>query len=348
MSARLETPARVPRQAARLDALPPRVAFVGLGWIGRKRIDALAAGNHLIEVAALVDSDAGRLQAAALEYPQAATCSTIDAVLAEDVDAVVIATPNGLHARQAIAFLERGLPVFCQKPLATSLADVQRVIAAARAADRLLGIDFCYRHIGGMPELRQRVTTGAIGEIVAVDLCFHNAYGPDKSWCQDRVLAGGGCLLDLGVHLLDLSLWVQGMPPTKRVRSRLFAQGVPVPGGGGLLEDLAYAEFIQANGAIVRLACSWHAHIGQPAQIHMSLTGTRGGALWSNVDGSFYDFDTRMFLGTNCERLGMSRDDWGSRALCAWLAQLRVSNRFDAEAEHIARSAALIEEVYAA
>lgn len=347
MSAHLETSART-HQVASLIAAPPRVAFVGLGWIGRKRLDAAAAESDLIEVSALVDSDVGRLQATATEYPEAAPCSTVEEIFDEDIDAVVIATPNGLHAKQAIACLERGLPVFCQKPLATTLADVQRVIAAARNADRLLGIDFCYRHIGGMPELRRRVMSCAIGEIVAVDLCFHNAYGPDKSWCHDRRLAGGGCLLDLGVHLLDLSLWVQGMPPTERVRSRLFAQGEPVQGDSGPLEDLAYAEFIQANGAVVRLACSWHAQIGQPAQICMSLSGTRGGACWSNVAGSFYDFDTQMFVGTNRELLGASRDDWGSRALCAWLAQLRESNRFDAEAEHIVRSAALIDEVYAA
>ncbi len=348
MSAHLETPARIINAVARLAVSSPRVGFVGLGWIGRKRLDALVAGSEDIEVAALVDSEAGRLQAAAREHPQAALHATVEDMLDEDIDAVVIATPNGLHAQQAIACLERGLPVFCQKPLATSLADVRRVIAAARAADRLLGIDFCYRHISGMPELRERVLAGAIGDIVAVDLCFHNAYGPDKSWCQDRTLAGGGCLLDLGVHLLDLSLWVQGMPPIERVRSRLFAQGQPVQGRDGPLEDLACAEFIQANGAMVRLACSWHAQIGRPAQIHMSLTGTRGGALWSNVAGSFYDFDTQLFHGTNCETLGTSRDDWGSRALCAWLARLRESNRFDAEVEHIIRSAALIDEVYAA
>src|SRR5690606_15234742 len=104
--------------------------------------------------------------------------------------------------------------------------------------------------------------------------------GPDKSWCRNRELAGGGCMMDLGVHLLDLALWLQGMPLMERVRSRLFTQGQPVQGRADTLEDLAYAEFIQANGAMVRLACSWHAHIGQPAIIQVALTGTRGGALW--------------------------------------------------------------------
>jgi predicted dehydrogenase len=331
-------------------AVPPRIGFIGLGWIGRKRLDALVAdvASEAMEVAALVDSDPERLRSAALAHPRAATASSIDALLESDVDAVVIATPNGLHAQQAIACLERGLAVFCQKPLATTLVDVERVVAAARHSDSLLGIDFCYRHIEGMHELRRRVLGGAIGEVVAVDLIFHNAYGPDKCWCQDRQLAGGGCLLDLGVHLLDLALWVQGMPPTERVRSRLFSRGEPVQGRDGSLEDLAHAEFFQANGAIVRLACSWHAHIGRPADIQMSIVGSRGGASWSNVDGSFYDFNVDLFQGTSVERLGTSRDHWGTRALRAWLEQLRTDNHFDASAEHIIRSAALIEEVYRA
>jgi predicted dehydrogenase len=328
---------------------PLRVAFVGLGWIGRKRLDALTADAGAgIEVAALVDSDADRLRAASAVHPKALVAPAVDALLDEDLDAVVIATPNGLHANQAIACLERGLAVFCQKPLATTLSDVKRVLAAARAADRLLGIDFCYRHITGMHELRRRLMSGAIGDVIAISLVFHNAYGPDKSWCKNPALAGGGCLLDLGVHLLDLALWVQGMPPTERVRSRLFAHGQPMQGRTSELEDLAYAEFIQANGAMVRLCCSWYAHIGQPAQIQMEITGTRGGASWCNVDGSFYDFDVHLFHGTEREQLGASRDDWGTRALRAWLRQLQVSNRFDDEAKNIVRSAALIEEVYRA
>nr|WP_298726179.1 Gfo/Idh/MocA family oxidoreductase [uncultured Steroidobacter sp.] len=337
--------------SARLRAShsPLRVGFVGLGWIGRKRLDALAAdGDAGIDVAALVDSDADRLHAAAIAHPEATLAPSVDALLDEDLDGVVIATPSGLHAHQALACLEKGLPVFCQKPLATTLLDVRRVLAAARTADRLLGIDFCYRHVTGMAELRRRLMSGAIGEIIAIDLVFNNAYGPDKSWCQHRGLAGGGCLLDLGVHLLDLALWVQGVPPIERVRSRLFAHGQPLQGGDGELEDLAYAEFIQANGAIVRLCCSWHAHIGQPAQIQMEITGTRGGASWGNVNGSFYDFDVCWHQGAHRELLGASRDDWGTRALRAWLRQLAVSNRFDVEAENIAASAALIEEVYRA
>ena len=321
----------------------PRVGFVGLGWIGRQRLDALA---DEIEVAALVDNDTHRLEAASASYPDAIATRGIDRILSEDLDGVVIATPSGLHAEQAIACLEHGLAVFCQKPLATTLRDVGRIIDSAQCSDRLLGVDFCYRHVDGMDELRRRVLSDAIGQIVSVDLTFHNAYGPDKSWCQNRVLAGGGCMMDLGVHLLDLALWLQGMPRMERVRSRMFAQGAPVDGDA--MEDLAYAEFIQANGAMVRLACSWHAHIGQPAIIQVALSGTRGGALWNNVAGSFYDFELRMCRGTECELLGSHPDDWGARALRQWLCQLQIDAGFDAAAEDYRRSAALIEEAYRA
>jgi predicted dehydrogenase len=325
----------------------PRIGFIGLGWIGRKRLEALDPES--MEVAALAESDSTRLLSVAETYPGAVATRNVEAIFDAELDGVVIATPNGLHAQQAMACLERGIAVFCQKPLATNLADVERVVAAARNADRLLGIDFCYRHVSGMHELRRRLQAGEIGDVVAVELTFHNAYGPDKSWCQDRRLAGGGCLMDLGVHLLDLSLWLQGMPPTERVRSRLFAQGLPVQAGDAV-EDLAFAEFIQANGAIVRLACSWHAHIGQGAIIQIAIAGTRGGAYWTNVDGSFFDFQLDLIHGTNRERLSGrdTSDDWGPRALQAWIEQLRVSNRFDPQADDIIRSAALIEEVYRA
>jgi predicted dehydrogenase len=326
----------------------PRVAFVGLGWIGVHRLQALDLAD--VEVAALVDSDPQRLLPLVPDHPQATIAHDIDELLASPgaagIDGVVIATPNGLHAQQALACLERGLPVFCQKPLATTLGDVEQVIAAARNADRLLGIDFCYRHVSGMADLRRRLREGELGKIVAVDLTFHNAYGPDKSWCRDRRLAGGGCLLDLGVHLLDLALWLQDMPRIERVCSRLFAQGEPVQGRGGELEDLAHAEFIQADGAIVRLGCSWHAHIGQPAQIQVSLSGTRCGAVWRNVNGSFYDFELNLLQGDSRRRLGGAPDEWGPRSLTQWLRQLRVSNRFDPEAEQIRHSATLIDEVY--
>lgn len=322
-----------------------RLGFIGLGWIGRRRLDALAT-NADVEIAAVVDNDPHRLESTAAAYPDAVSERSLEAILDADVDGVVIATPNGLHAEQALMCLDRGVPVFCQKPLATTAADVRRIIDSAASADCLLGIDFCYRHLAGMDALRGRIRSGDLGEIVAIDARFHNAYGPDKAWCRDPRLAGGGCLLDLGVHLVDLALWLQDFPPLERVRSRLFSNGVPLQSAGHEVEDLAYAEFIQSSGAIVRLACSWHAHAGRDAVIDMTIAGTRGGAGWSNVNGSFYDFELELYRGSQSERLGGAPDDWGTRALRSWADRLRVDRHFDPQAEQIARSAVLIDEIY--
>ncbi|HEU4604480.1 MAG TPA: Gfo/Idh/MocA family oxidoreductase [Steroidobacteraceae bacterium] len=333
----------------KLDRLPrtPRLGFVGLGWIGRKRLDAVAASGA-VEVAALADADSARIDDAKQAYADAHVSPSLDALLDQELDGVVIATPNGSHAEQVVACLKRGLPVFCQKPLATSAADTQRVIEAARDADRLLATDFSYRHVQGMARLREILRAGELGEVLSMDLVFHNAYGPSKQWCHDRAQAGGGCLLDLGVHLVDLALWLQGSAELRVVSSRMFAQGSVRRAGSSAIEDLAYVELQQSNGGIVRIACSWHANIGCDAIIRADIHAQRGGASWYNVNHSFVDFNLEMFRGTERECIGASRDDWGPGALLQWIEQLRRDPSFDSAAWDILAGAGLIEEAYAA
>lgn len=324
----------------------PRLGFLGLGWIGRARLDALAATGG-VEVAALADSNAASLEAAARDYPGAAALDGCERLLECALDAVVIATPSGQHAGQALAALQRGCAVFCQKPLAVTAADAARVVQAAATADRLLGVDYCYREVQGMPVLRRRVLDGELGHIVAVDLVFHNAYAPDQSWCRERRLAGGGCLLDLGVHLVDLALWLQDFPRVELVDATLYRNGAPYRCDDPGTEDFAVAVLRQANGATLRLACSWHAHTGRDALIELVLHGTRGGAAWRNVNGSFYDFEIEICHGTSRELLGAPPDDWSARALTRWAARLAADGRFDPSAWGVVQGTALIEAMYA-
>lgn len=320
-----------------------RLGFVGLGWIGRKRLDGIAA-DPAIEVAALCDTMGSRLDAAASTYCGAVAATSLEDVLRTEIDGVVIATPSGFHASQAMRCLARGIAVFCQKPLTTSARATREVIGAARAADRLLEVDFCYRYVVGMHELKRRIASGALGEITAIDLTFHNAYGPNRRWCFDRAAAGGGCLLDLGVHLLDLALWLQDFPDVELESVRRIAQGRPAPADA--IEDQAFIQLRQANGAVVRLACSWYAQIGCDAHIELRVLGTKGGAVWNNLDGSFYDFELHVCRGAQRERLARAPDNWGSRALVQWVHKLAADRSFDPAAFDIARSAELIDEAY--
>jgi predicted dehydrogenase len=327
-------------------ARPARVGFLGVGWIGRNRMEAMLA-TGLVEAAAIADPSTEMLEAATKAAPQAKMLSDLHELLAEDLDGIVIATPSAQHAEQTIRALNAGVAVFCQKPLGRTAREVEAVIEAARRADRLIGVDLSYRYTEGMRGIKALLETQQLGQVSAVDLTFHNAYGPDKPWFYDKRLSGGGCVIDLGVHLIDLALWALDFPEVNSVTSHLFAQGRPLFNAPEQVEDYAVATLVLATGTVVRLACSWRLNAGQHCIIDASFYGTNGGAAMRNLGGSFYDFAAERFSGTVTERLAEPPDEWGGRAATAWARQLVASRNFDPEAEHLVRPAQVIDRIYA-
>jgi predicted dehydrogenase len=324
---------------------PVRLGFAGVGWIGRHRLNAIVRSGHAV-AAVVCDTDPDARALAATEAPGAAVADTFEDLLRADLDGIVIATPSALHAEQAIAALRRGIAVFCQKPLARTAVEARDVIAAARAADRLLGVDLSYRYTRGMQAVRDLVQRGELGAVYSVDLVFHNGYGPDKPWFYDPALAGGGCLMDLGVHLVDLALWTLGWPRVTEASGTLYSRGQLLEMGAPGPEDHALAELGLSTGAKVRLACSWNLAIGADAAISAHFHGTRGGAAFRNVNGSFYDFEARHFIGTRSERLVDPPDDWGGRAAAVWAERLRRDGSFDSEIENVVATAEVLDSVY--
>jgi len=323
----------------------PRVGFLGVGWIGRHRMAALAESG-LIEVAAVADPERETLREAQIVAPAAAGFDSFEELLDQALDAVVIATPSALHALQAEKALRRGLAVFCQKPLARTAAECARVVHAARSADRLLGVDLSYRHTHAMRCIRDRVAARDIGEVYAIDLVFHNAYGPDKAWFRDPKLSGGGCVIDLGIHLVDLALWVLDFPRVASVSSRLFAHGEPLRPRAEAVEDHGVAQLDLASGGVVRLACSWNLPAGRDAVIEATFHGTRGGLSMKNVGGSFYDFVADRYDGTKTTRLVDPPDAWGGRAAVHWAGKLAASARFDADVDRVVEVAQILDAIY--
>jgi predicted dehydrogenase len=323
----------------------PRLGFLGVGWIGRHRMEAIAR-SELAELVAVADPSEQACEEAVKLAPRCQRVGSYEELLEAPLDGVVIATPSAEHAEQAVRALERGRAVFCQKPLGRTEEEVRRVVDAARAADRLLGVDLSYRHTVGMQELRKHIQGGALGEVFAVELVFHNAYGPDKPWFYDPKLSGGGCVMDLGIHLVDLAMWVLDFPEVRRVDSRLYAQGQPVRGRGQQVEDYAVAQLELASGVTARLACSWKLSAGCDALIQASFHGTRGGAALSNVNGSFYDFTADLFHGTRRERLAEPPDAWGGRAGVDWARRLAAGERFHPEAERLVQVASVLDRIY--
>jgi len=323
----------------------PRLGFLGVGWIGRHRMGAIAESG-VAEIAAMADASEAALESAREHAPDCGVTGSFEELLDAELDGIVIATPSAMHAAQAIEALEHGVAVFCQKPLARTAAETQRVIEAARAANRLLGVDLSYRFTEAMQRIRQLVQGGELGSIFAVDLVFHNAYGPDKPWFFDPRLSGGGCVIDLGIHLVDLALWTLGFPRVTRATSRLFSRGEPLRDALTQVEDFAEARMDLEGGAAVRLACSWNLPAGRDAVIEASFYGTGGGAAMRNVNGSFFDFRAERFRGTARETLSEPPDAWGGRAAVEWASQLERDNRFDPAVEHLVNVAAALDAIY--
>ncbi|HZT24281.1 MAG TPA: Gfo/Idh/MocA family oxidoreductase [Pseudolabrys sp.] len=323
----------------------PRLAFLGLGWIGHHRMRAIKESD-LAEIAVVADPNPEALAKAALIAHEAKCVGTFDDILDAGIDGVAIATPTALHSQQAVAALERGISVFCQKPLGRTAAEVEAAIAAARRNDRLLAVDLSYRHTEGMQRIRELICRGELGRIFAVDLVFHNAYGPDKRWFYDMALSGGGCVTDLGVHLVDLALWALDFPAVEEASAQLFADGERLPPSPRRVEDYAEATLSLSDGATVRLACSWRLSAGCDAVIAASFYGTKGGASLRNVNGSFYDFAAERFRGTARETLATPPDAWFGRAAVEWVRCLARDKRFDRQAERLIDVAAVIDRIY--
>ncbi|BBA36735.1 oxidoreductase domain protein [Methylocaldum marinum] len=323
----------------------PRLGFLGVGWIGRNRMAAVA-DQGCAEIVAIADPTAEALREAKRLAPGAMLSDRPESLFDSSVDGIVIATPSAAHARQATAALERGLAVFCQKPLARTGQEAQGVVVAARRADRLLGVDLSYRHVRGMAEIREAVRRGELGEIYAMDLTFHNAYGPDKPWFYDMAQAGGGCVMDLGIHLVDLALWMLDFPAIETVSSRLYAGGKCLAKPVEQVEDYAVAEIGFRTGAVARIACSWRLSAGRDAVIDFSFYGTRGAASLRNVDGSFHDFVVERYNGRQREIVAGYPDAWGGRALIHWVRQLRESGRFAPEARQFVEVAETLDRIY--
>ncbi|WP_064712037.1 Gfo/Idh/MocA family protein [Rhizobium bangladeshense] len=327
-------------------AKPLKLGFLGVGWIGRHRMKAIL-DSGLAEAVAIADPSADMAREALALAPDARIVADLEGLFDQELDGIVIATPSATHAEQSIRSLGAGLAVFCQKPLGRTASEVRAVVDASRAADRLLGVDLSYRHTRGMQQIRQLVRSNALGKIFAADLTFHNAYGPDKPWFYDKNQSGGGCVIDLGVHLVDLALWCLDFPSVTNVTSALRAGGKRLE-NNDRVEDFAAATLTLAGGEIIRLTCSWRLHAGCDAEIGADFFGTEGGASFRNVDGSFYDFAAVRMSGTSSETLALPPDDWGGRAAVDWARKLARGEHYDSACENFIAVAEAIDGIYGA
>ena len=239
----------------RAPARPVGWGIVGFGWVARDHMAPAirATGDRLVAVA---DPDP-RARAAA----EAMGCRTYadPAALAADpkVEAVYVATPNHLHLEGVLAAAAGGKAVLCEKPMAPSLAEAERIAAACGAAGVLYGTAFDQRHHPAHRAMRDAIAAGAIGRVTAIRIVYACWVGPDwsdgsgrENWRVDAAKAGGGALIDLAPHGLDLVEFLLGEPireiaalTQSRVQPYAVDDGAMLVGrtGSGVLASLHVA-----------------------------------------------------------------------------------------------------------
>jgi predicted dehydrogenase len=318
------------------------LAFIGLGWIGKNRMDAIIKSGLAVP-ALLSDSNPELLNQLSLVYPGSIISEKMDRD--DIIDGAVIATPNAFHASQAIQIMNAGIPVFCQKPLARTTEETKKIVNKAKDMNLFLGVDFSYRYTAAFKKVLEIVKSGEIGDIYSVDLVFHNAFGPGKSWCYDPMLSGGGCVIDLGIHLIDLLLYTLNSPEVQEVTAYLYNKGKVIQ-EEKMVEDYALVLISFQNGISAKLTCSWNLSIGQDADIEAAFYGSKGTSVFKNLSGSFYDFNAELYKGNKKETLISPPDDWMGKAGIYWAERIMKDTSYDNSADSYIKTARIIDQIY--
>jgi predicted dehydrogenase len=242
-----------------------------------------------VNVVAIVDVDPERAKRTAEEWgvPQALT-NHEDLLNVKGLDAVSVCTPNSLHASVAIDALKAGKHVICEKPMAAQLDQAEALAVEADAATArgqvfMMGLNNRYR--GDTQLLKQYIDAGDLGDLYLGKCGWVRRSGiPGMGgWFTNKELSGGGPLIDIGVHALDLCWWLMGAPEPTSVSASVFAHLGPKEwkrkGSVGTydIEDAAVAHIRFANGAAIMLEASWILHTAKES-LFCEVMGTEGGA----------------------------------------------------------------------
>jgi predicted dehydrogenase len=280
---------------------------IGLGWAGRQHMAAYADAAD-VELVALAGMEADQLTELGEQYGvEHRFPDWRDLVAAGQVDVVSVATPTTLHAPIAVEALGAGLHVLSEKPMAENAAVAQTMVDAAKAADRVLEVCFNHRRRGDVRALKQIIDAGLLGHIYYAKAGWLRRQGIPGlgSWFTRAATAGGGPLMDIGVHMLDMALHLLGEPTVRAATAATYAEFGPRGRGSSSyaasdktgvteadfdVEDLSTAFLRLGDGGTLLLESSWAQWIPQD-QCYVAVYGSDGGANleWGGQPGDWYN-----------------------------------------------------------
>ena len=246
-----------------------KIAFTGAGYIAN--IHALAAQNLPdVELVAVVEKYSDKSEAFADAFNVECCFTSVEELLDEGgVDALVIGTPNFLHAPQAIAALERGVHVMVEKPMAMTAAEAEMMIAASQKSGAVLMVAHCWRFDEDVLWLKQQA--GKLGKIIRTKgYGVHTHWGP-SGWFTQKELAGGGAMADMGIHALDTARFLLGDPQPVSVYAKIgtYYKGFDVDDTGVIIVNWD-------NGATSYIESGWWQPHSDGPEAATQLYGTQG------------------------------------------------------------------------
>lgn len=280
-----------------------RIALVGCGGMGNGHLDGYNADlKDLFEVVALCDIKKEKAEWA--RDRRGWNCDIYtdykDVIARDDIEAIDIATPNYLHSIIAIAALNAGKHVFSEKPDCITVQNALDMKAAAEKSGKTLMVMRNNRYYNGSVYLKDLINKGQFGDIYAARCGWQRRRGiPGKGgWFTTKAQSGGGPLIDLGVHMIDLTIWLMGNPKPVAVSGCTFNKfanneaeadtvnasfGEAVAGGTFDVEDLAMGFIRFDNGACLQIEFSWASNVKEEHRF-VELRGSKSGALWRDGD----------------------------------------------------------------
>jgi predicted dehydrogenase len=269
-----------------------RAGIIGLG-VGQSHAKGYLSSPQA-ELIAVCDANETRLNDWASKWDISGRYTDYQQMLDEaDLDIVSVCLPNAMHAKATIDALDSGVHVVCEKPMAQTVSEAEQMIEAAERNHRRLMVAYNYRYRPDSQWMYRMVQSGKLGTIYHVSASWRRETGiPGWGWFGSKQMSGGGALIDLGVHVLDLGLWMMGFPKVKTVSgdTRMFfgpknlKTWGRLPGqsfeGGFDVEDGGVGFLRLANGANMVLNVTWAEHV-QPQEdaIRVEIQGTEGTAV---------------------------------------------------------------------
>lgn len=283
-----------------------KIAVIGCGGIANVKHLPAYQELDVVELVAVCDIKIEKAKATADKFGIPAYYEDYNQVLdIEGLDAVDICTPNYLHSQIAVKALEKGINVFCEKPDAVSVVEAEKMKAAAEASGKVLMVMRNNRYMSCSRFLKQYINDGKMGDIYAARCGWQRRRGiPGKGgWFTTKEQSGGGPLIDLGVHMIDLTMWLMGNPKPVAVTGCTFTKfadtdvsdsehssfGEKADGGTFDVEDLAMGFIRFDNGSCLQIEFSWASNIEKENRF-FELRGSKSGATWNDIENKLKIF----------------------------------------------------------